>query len=735
MKIKKRNEKIIKNIMMNKFDPKEHLDLFFGEMQSRSLDPEYMAEHEAFSEQMRKYSAGVFQERRKEALLRLLPVLKMINIPESENYDEAGVSFLFYSYEVNTGCNYNILDEHGDIRLGAAIWILDHLRLAGNLDKAMEYLPYIENKPDTSMLPKNFYHPCYSRALLESMMSMITTRFETAQTKAMDRIRASENILFEDNVEGSGYTAVFQKIIGLLPQAVVKYACGEFRNMVLKTIEIYLNTLLKLLEKDTYYSEELKSLHIRAQVPNISSIGAGSVVPINNITTRNCNTITDPSDISGVPYGNKEPRPLNTVYADRQYCIQKLEQIWKTRKQFKIDLKNFFIYDRDQLHDIFDDKELEDLFLNYCVADPLAICFALIYLLDHGDDIPWLFQSAGCVMNATCCSLPWCLDRKEGRPTNNHVSSDWKPLFTLMSEPGADKKSDGINGVLGKNPDQRLAQVLYQLTGCILPTDFPSPSETCKELTLLDLSSAETAFVSGVAHTLYLSSRQARMSEETGDIENTDVDENEDASDGTDGSDAGTEDAYFELDRRLSEVSNSYDALQKELLRAKQEIKNLKRTAAEDRKQYAANLLKKDAEVQRSRLEHRELVDLRELVFKNMNKDSSPDISHNKDSIIHYPYETKKRVVIFGGRASFRKKMKDYLPTVRQVDIDNTAFNPDIVRNADVIWIQAACLMHRQFYKLINEARLYNIQVRYFKFPSADKSARQVVEDDQSSGQ
>ena len=118
------------------------------------------------------------------------------------------------------------------------------------------------------------------------------------------------------------------------------------------------------------------------------------------------------------------------------------------------------------------------------------------------------------------------------------------------------------------------------------------------------------------------------------------------------------------------------------------------------------------------------------MMFSIRNKDSADSSEMQKECGIKLPYETKKRVVIFGGHETFLKQMKRYLPSAKFVDIDNVSFNPDIVRNADVIWIQNNRISHSQFWNAVKEARNYSVQVRYFAFASAEKSAMQVVEDD-----
>ena len=143
-------------------------------------------------------------------------------------------------------------------------------------------------------------------------------------------------------------------------------------------------------------------------------------------------------------------------------------------------------------------------------------------------------------------------------------------------------------------------------------------------------------------------------------------------------------------------------------------------------------MLQKDEELRKARLEHRELVDLREMMFSGLNRRHGSGSS--REVAAGLPYETTKRVVIFGGHATFLKQMKDYLPSVRFVDVDNIAFNPDIVRNSDVVWIQNNCISHSQYWNVVKVARQYGVQVRYFSYSSAEKSAVQVMEDDVSSG-
>ena len=56
--------------------------------------------------------------------------------------------------------------------------------------------------------------------------------------------------------------------------------------------------------------------------------------------------------------------------------------------------------------------------------------------------------------------------------------------------------------------------------------------------------------------------------------------------------------------------------------------------------------------------------------------------------------------------------------------------SPEIIRRADVVWIQTNCIGHKSYYNIIDLARKYDRKVRYFKYASASKCAEQIVEEE-----
>ena len=129
------------------------------------------------------------------------------------------------------------------------------------------------------------------------------------------------------------------------------------------------------------------------------------------------------------------------------------------------------------------------------------------------------------------------------------------------------------------------------------------------------------------------------------------------------------------------------------------------------------------------RQEHRELADLRELAYNlenNLFYDDNNEQATETD--IKFPYSPKLRTVIFGGHDSFLREIRQKLPDVTYVSTRLYNFDPSIIRNADVVWIQNNAISHSQYWRAIDIAKKYNVQLRYFTYASAHKCAITLAE-------
>ena len=93
------------------------------------------------------------------------------------------------------------------------------------------------------------------------------------------------------------------------------------------------------------------------------------------------------------------------------------------------------------------------------------------------------------------------------------------------------------------------------------------------------------------------------------------------------------------------------------------------------------------------------------------------------------PLHTTHRIVFLWGLDTWAREIKPKLPDVRFVD-RTVIPNAQLIRNADVIWIQTNALSHAYYYKIIEEIRKYDIPLRYFSYAGATKCAEQIDHQD-----
>ena len=182
-------------------------------------------------------------------------------------------------------------------------------------------------------------------------------------------------------------------------------------------------------------------------------------------------------------------------------------------------------------------------------------------------------------------------------------------------------------------------------------------------------------------------------------------------------------------DTKDQEEKQRIQDLQDQLSEAKRENEALRNELAALRKKTRREVSEWEEERRISLQEHRELADLRELVFCK-EQGEEPEEESAAPAQVVLPYSVRKKTVVFGGHESFRKAIKPLLPDVRFVDAGRSTFSPDLVRNADVVWLQTNRMSHSQFYQIAALCRGAGIQMRYFTSASAEKCAVQLAEED-----
>ena len=180
-----------------------------------------------------------------------------------------------------------------------------------------------------------------------------------------------------------------------------------------------------------------------------------------------------------------------------------------------------------------------------------------------------------------------------------------------------------------------------------------------------------------------------------------------------------------EEDAVEDDLASENEKLKAELAKLRKQAKEANYNLSRENRELKDHLEKMEVETGEMR---QELADLREVVF---NQQSGAEEEITEESKISFPYHTSRRLVAFGGHDSWLREIKFKLPDVRFMSDDISS--PEIIKRADVVWIQTNCIGHNTYYNVIDLVRRYGRKVRYFKYASAVKCAEQVAEEEEKS--
>ena len=192
------------------------------------------------------------------------------------------------------------------------------------------------------------------------------------------------------------------------------------------------------------------------------------------------------------------------------------------------------------------------------------------------------------------------------------------------------------------------------------------------------------------------------------------------------GGQAEIESEVQETATRSTQPLPDAQALRDENADLRQQADALRRAAHAAEKQTASVQKQLEELQQEAERQRQELADLRALVFHRQQGTDDPE---PEKTSVQFPCHTRQRIVVFGGHDSWLREIRPKLPDVRFVNKD-AAPNPDLIRHADVVWVQTNCISHKAYSVIIDTVRRYHKLIRYFSYASAAKCAEQVVEQD-----
>ena len=664
----------------------------------------------------RFFTEGDFAHRRKTAVLSTLKFLESKLQSIDPDYGiEAFAEHSFVPYG-----NYEGLEQENDLSLGSALWILGLLRRNNKLVEACEIISNYGVDYDDWYLPPNFSHPCFSSDLINSLVDIIKKRYSHNEH--------SGTIITLGNAKRIRPDKVYTQIIELLPKTEVEQACRTFKEKIYDVSLRFTKGVAYFLRQDSALYEE----NIRTLMSAVHSWGQNtSGVDINDLNDLSKADIFTQNIIRNEPERISNSFIANLTASKVGDLSSQLDIIMEKKGKFYMGFPDYLSLEKQDVLADIKIPEVADCIEGFSISDPYELCFALFYLLDTGDDVPWLFNDGFSLMHCVMKMMPWYVDK------TNWDSDDYDEWFfsdlTYNRNNWLEQKQpDAVNYFHIKHKGRNVTQLIYDLCHVVLPTGM-HPFEKDRQRFIQEGMEEELATkITDLSEQLFFSEFQSQQI----DLPDFDLTPDEEKSDDFEqelSEGLNLEDDEETEEDRIEELKEQVVAYQNEVSSLKQQLKSLKKTLAVSRQEQLNEKSRYEHELKALRLEHRELADLREIVF-NKNSDSEAQARREiLEKTYSYPCSTRKRTVIFGGHASWLKVIKPMLPDVKFVDADQYAFNQDLIRNADVVWIQSNCMGHAQFSNIISKVRLYGVQLRYFGYSSAEKCAEQLVTEDLAS--
>ena len=593
--------------------------------------------------------------------------------------------------------NLDLLNNFFHLSLAIAIYILDTLKDCDCLSEAIPYIPSEREVLNTVVLPEKFHYPTYSNELIKGVILLIESRNQNTYVNCShmdvfynESICNHNPMIIEPGVgavkshpsmiQSMSYKQRLNHLISYIPQAVLVKAEENFKEAI--------DHCIVLILKEFEYIEEKQYEQ------------------------------------------NEDMQPLSEV----QKTALKVSTIF-----------NFIDHNRYGL--LSTQKTKKDRFK---IINPYEICFAAFYLLNYkDDDYVWLIELCGIIVEMACEMLPWYL--RPDFSSLQEIEYLYTPVSTLnavyfRSWDGATNDESDVSII-----KDTICKIVYRKEHYVLPQNNALLRRfmfTCKgtfEIILeLGLLIIATPIFVLILHELYkhksapvpialviiililVSHRRElhnlnitllkrifrrfliRRITRTSEI----------------GFPKSLEDikSKEEFKKEIDELKRSISEQKEELARYRSQMHDATKAIEEQKKQFDVIKAKYDAD-------SLELAELRETIYNIQN---STELELEVQNIVpHFPYTSKKKIIIVGGYEKWIIAMKRYIPNAIYINPSSLNFDVTLIKNADVLWLQTNAMPHSLYYKIIDRARSNNILIKYFSFPSAKKCAVQIYMDEE----
>ncbi len=696
---------------------------------------------------------------------------------ELERKDNTGTTWIHLNLIPAT--TYNYIEAHAYLLFAASIWILDEILLSEDPEKRKQLfkiLPRDDHAIDELWNCPDFWHASYDYDLVISVMYVLYYRNKDVAPVEMDDDNTERIMINSLHAKNEQHVDVpsrqaFDALMALIPKESIERATAYFEELFWLWTDRYFDCMAPIdeqlraaMNKTNELIDDYNQLRSELKVAADTMLEQQAKKNQKPAKPTFNPLLANPTKDEQNPFEKIKsglemqmrgfPRdPLMDAFSDNTVqqvfrlserlsvagdrvsdAMSEFEEVDQKKRVFGMDVLRLGYMRQKDCRESYGEDVAERM-KPLRIIKPFEACFALLWLIENGSDLPWLYGCGCGLMEEVVESLPWgVIDYKE------YDDLVWNP--DLADEFEEDHRTSTAKIKPSTIPEwyeriyvpkedemfsfnRSMAQILFEETGCIMPRDIHKYDSRQKDLRKYGVPAKE------INTFLLLSTAlsHARRSDRAINFDEHIMRmwEEEEQEESTTAEKAETKTKQEKQDKQpptYEELTEQLKAVQEENKKLRSSLHESERTSRDARKELAS--VRSNAE-----LDHRELADLRELIFNLDNELLSGEEEKEEVDESLFPYEVKKETVIFGGHETWLKAIRPRLTgNARFMDKDLT-FNVNVIRNAEVIWIQPNAMSHSQYYRIVDAARQYKKPVRYFSYASAAKGAMQVLEADQ----
>lgn len=608
---------------------------------------------------------------------------------------------------------FDYIEKYVFTTLGAAIWLLDHIRDNGKTDKLNEILCHAPLQDDFPM--PDVWDSCHSQRLLRQMVSIINNRNSDCPVteKAIRKNKATVARIYmdrptaENKIDHSvSSRQLYDQVIALINPAALSQIENQYTDMYWEWLRRY------FLCRSIFNQEEQR---IRAEIDDFQN-HMQSIFTKNTVLSRPgkpLSILSNACTMGQLPAFDfkQDPDQLHQVRSleyQNRILYDKQEEFNARFSSFTREVGEFTLMPFESIAKQYG-EEIASIWQGFEIDEPYSMCMAFLSLLDHNSDLPWCYFPSVILQSCYVSMLPWT--RTRHIPNCDDIWEHYdheanaivpgpstQPLPKKIKVPELDNWYRLQYHDTAKNNTEHtdlfnLSQILYEATGCIMPRKPERHLAALNTLNRYGINSKKAN-----QNLLYC---MALLGEAKHQSQFNQIPVSQDP-------------ASEALPDTIDELKTQVVALREELSQCRQALQD-----AANKSNAGTN---QKAQLQRQ-LAHRDYLihDLSTVVFHSK-LPTNPNGGN-------FPYRIASNYVVFSTDEGWLNNMHAKLPDVSFFS-KLTKANCKTLRSTDTVWIQPKDMSFDEYRSILAEARKSDIPVRIFPFEDTNSCASLMVHAD-----